>query len=381
VHILYFIDSLVPAGAERSLAALAPQYTARGVRLEVAFLHDRPGIHADLQRAGVQLYSIAGGGGRVGWLRRAERLVRRKRPDLVHTTLFEADLVGRVAGAVTRIPVVSSLVNVAYGDEQLTDPALRTWRVRAALLADATTARFVTRFHAISQHVAHTMGHRLHIPHQRIDVVPRGRDPRELGTRTSARRSRARAALGVESNEPLIVAAARQERQKGLDVLLQALPEVLGSDPKTKVVLAGRDGNQTPLLQSLLQQLDIGGSTRFLGTRSDVPDLLCAADVFVVPSRWEGLGSVILEAMALEAPIVASDLPPIREAIGDETAAWLVPVGKPHELAVAMSEVLGNRDEAGRRTEAAHDRFNEHFTISRVADQMLTVYGRALGGA
>jgi hypothetical protein len=115
LHVLYLIDSLVPGGAERSLVAMAPHLAAGGVRLEVATLHQRPGLQDELVGIGVPLHCLAGRGGRVRWAGRAARLITARRPDIVHTTLFEADLAGRVAATMCRTRVVSSLVNVAYG--------------------------------------------------------------------------------------------------------------------------------------------------------------------------------------------------------------------------------------------------------------------------
>ena len=378
LHVLYFIDSLVPAGAERSLVALAPHLAQRGVQLDVAYLHDRPGLQDDLERAGAQLFCLAGNWGRAGWLGRATRLISNRRPALVHTTLYEADLVGRVAGALTGRPIVSSLVNVAYGPEMLDDPNLRRWKVRTVQLADGATARLVRRFHAITEYVADVMAVRLRIPRDRIDVVPRGRDPRQLGSRTPQRRERARATLEVDEHALLLIAIARHERQKGLDILLESFPGVLSRFPTAQLVVLGRDGNQTPLLRSMLERLSLYDSVRLLGVRVDVVDLLCGADLFVFPSRWEGLGGAILEAMALEIPIVASDLPVIREVVGDDNAAWLAPVDRPDALADAVLAALADPDEAGRRGRTAGTRFRERYTIDAVADGMTAFYRRAL---
>jgi glycosyltransferase involved in cell wall biosynthesis len=101
--------------------------------------------------------------------------------------------------------------------------------------------------------------------------------------------------------------------------------------------------------------------------------------VFVVPSRWEGFGSVLLEAMALEAPIVASDLPAVREVVGDD-AALLVPPDRPDALAAAVTAVLADPDGAARRAARARERFLATFTIDRVADGMAGFYRRALAG-
>ncbi len=377
MRVLCLIDSLLPGGAEQSLVAMAPHLAAAGISLEVATLHDHPGLQGELTAGGVKLSSLAGRGGRAGWAARATRLARLRRPDLIHTTLFEADIAGRAAGLMTRIPVVTSLVNAAYGAEQRAAPGLPRAKLAAAHGLDAVTARSVTRFHALTTWVAVSMGHRLGISPGRIDVIPRGRDPHLLGRRTGERRVRVRTTLGVDEGTPLVLALARQEHQKGLDVLLDALPALLVERPGAVVAIGGRAGNQTALLQRKVAELGLATTVRFLGARRDVGDLLAGADVFVMPSRWEGLGSVLLEAMALEVPIVASDLPPVREVVADH--ARLVPPSRPAPLAAALAEVLADPDAGGARAAAARLRFLERFTIEQVTTQMAAFYRRALG--
>ena len=381
VRVLYLIDSLAMGGAERSLAALAPAYRERGVDLTVAYLHERPGVRADLEAAGATVRSLAGGGGLAGAVGRACRLVATGRPDLVHTTLFEADLVGRTAAWLTRVPAVSSLVNAAYGSEQARTPGLRWGKLRTAQAFDAITARRVVRFHAISEYVADAMADRLGVPRACIDVVPRGRDAASLGTRAPGRRDAARTALGLGPGTPMVLAAARHEHQKGLDVLLEAFPAVLERAPAARLVVAGRAGNQTPRLQRTAARLGLRSRVSFLGVRIDVPELLCAADVCVVPSRWEGLGSILLEAMALEAPIVASDLPAVREVVTDEVTGLLVPPDRPDALATAVVTTLADPAAAAARGRRARRRFLERYGIDHVADEMLDFYRRALAGA
>jgi len=373
-HVLYVIDSVVPGGAERSLAAMAPHLVARGVRLDVAYLKDRPGLQAELAAAGAELHCLDGSGGRAGWARRATRLARRRRPDLIHTTLFEGDIAGRVAAVATRTPVVTSLVNVNYGPEHYGDPALRRWRLAADQLADAASARSVRRFHAVAQTVADTLSRRLRLDPRRIDVIPRGRDLRTLGARSPARSAAARRALGVVDGERIVLAVARQEQAKGLDVLLHAM---VGVDPPARLVVAGREGNHTPLLLRLVDELGLRGRVTFLGERSDVADLLCAADLFVLPSRREGLPGSLLEAMALVTPAVASDLPQVREVV-DDTSAWLVAPEQPTALAETLTGALRDTEAAAAKASLAHRRFVEHFTIETCTDRMVTFYRIAL---
>jgi glycosyltransferase involved in cell wall biosynthesis len=116
---------------------------------------------------------------------------------------------------------------------------------------------------------------------------------------------------------------------------------------------------------------------RILGFRDDVADLLSAADVFTFPSRWEGLGSTLLEAMALEAPIVASDLPAVREVVSSGEARLVPPANAPL-LTAALAEVLDDPAAARRRAVAARERFLTEFTTERTAKAMVAFYERAV---
>lgn len=377
MHVLYLIDSLVPAGAERSLLAMAPEYARLGVRLDVAYLHERPGLQAALAATGARV-ELVPGQGRLDRLRHIRRLLKSRGPDLLHTTLFESDVLGRSAALRTGVPSVTSLVSDSYGPGHVGDPRLRPWKVRGAQLLDAATARQASRFHAITEHVAAVCSARLRIPRPRIDVIPRGRDPHALGARTEERRQMARARLGVDPGQPLLVAVARQEHQKGLDRLVDALLPVGAAHPDVRLVVAGREGNQSSQLRAQVARLGLESAVSFLGVRDDVPDLLCAADVFVLPSRWEGLGGVVLEAMALEAPIVASDLPAVREIVEDGVTASLVDATDTGALAGAVVAVLDDAAGAAARAAAARVRFLERYTVDQVAAAMVRFYQRAL---
>jgi glycosyltransferase involved in cell wall biosynthesis len=378
MRVLHVIESLARGGAERSLAAMAPHYLEKGVVLDVAYFFERQGFRNDLLRTGVSLFPLTSARGRLGRTRELRRLIRERSPDLVHTTLFEADIAGRVASALSGVPVVSSLVNVAYGPEQFRDPRLVWWKLRGAQIVDSITARRVVRFHAVSSHVADVMARRLRIRREQIEVIPRGRNQKELGARTEHRRTEARLRLGVSAETALILAVARHEHQKGLDILLEAMPAVIQQLPSARLVVAGRQGNQTVSLEDAIHRLALDSRVELLGARSDISSLLCAADVFAFPSRWEGLPGALLEAMALEVPIVASDLPSIREALGGGQAGRLVPSEQPEKVAEAIVDALNHRDETAKQVDSARRRFESHFTANRVARQMVDFYKRAL---
>ena len=378
MRVLCVIDSLLQGGAEASLAAVAPRLVDRGFDIEVAYLRPKLDLAPRFEEAGVPLTSLDGGGGQLGAVRRARALIAARRPALVHTTLYEADQVGRVAARLAGVPVVTSLVNVAYGEEQRLAFGGAAWKLRGAQAIDMATARLVRRFHAISEEVRTTMADRLRIPTRRIEVIPRGRDGAALGRRSDRRRAAARGRLGVESHHLLVLAVARQERQKGLDVLLAAWETTAATHPDARLVIAGRVGNETPALEAQVEAGALGGTVRFLGPREDVAELLAAADVFVLPSRWEGLGGVLLEAMAMEAPIVASDLPAVRELLTSGEHALLVQPEDPAALRRAISASLDDPVGPRTRAAAARERFEAHYDIAVVADRTADFYRRAL---
>ena len=393
MRILYLIPSLDGSGgAEQAVAALAGPLTERGVFLEVVTLAPGPAAAGDaesgsdladqVRAGGAEVSSLpaprSGWGSRVQMANSVRALVARRRPDLVHTTLFDADLVGRLGSRAARTPVVSSLVNVAYGPEQRANPALVAWKLEAARWADRLSALGVRRFHALSPHVAEVMGPRLGIPAARIDVIPRGRDAAALGQPTAARRARVRTALGVGPDEQLVVAAARHEFQKGLDVLVRAWPAIRRAHPQARLAIAGRRGNESARLEALAAAQVPEADLTWLGRRDDVGDLLVAADVFVVPSRWEGFGSILVEAMALGATVVATDVGPIPWVVGPGWARLVAP-DDPEGLARGVIEAL-EQDPAARdrRASRGRQRFAQTFGLDVVADATVEFYRRAL---
>ncbi len=372
----YVIPSLSgTGGAERSLAAMAPLWIDR-LDLTIVTLVDRQGLAGQLLDAGVRV-EVLPPGGRPQVVRHLGRLLSSERPDLVHTTLWEADVTARIAAAVARIPSSTSLVNTPYGPEMLASPTLRWWKVRGAQAADATTARLSVRFHALTEAVATVMRRRLAIPENRIDVIPRGRSEAALGAWSPERRDAARRNLGVGEG-PLVVAAARHEWQKGLDVFVDAAAQVAVHHPDTTFLIGGGDGSQTRSLTAQIAATGLGDRLRLIGERDDLPEVMCAADVFCVPSRWEGFASILAELMCLGVPTVASDIPPIREVTDASPFVRLVRPADADDLATGITEVLDDPTWRDRTSGAAVDRFEQRFRAEVVAERMAEFFEHAV---
>jgi glycosyltransferase involved in cell wall biosynthesis len=376
--VLHVIDSLEPAGAELSLLAMAPHLVSAGVDLHVVHFGTGPGLGPRFEEVGVPVVRLSEPRGRAGRTRALRRHIATTRPCLVHTTLFEADVSGRVAARAAGVPVVSSLVSTPYGPAQRAASGVARWKLEGARALETVTARLVRRFQAISHTVACEMADRLRIHPDRIEVIPRGRDPEALGRRDAARRTRVRAALGLGADVPMLLTAGRHEAQKALGVAVAAFAAVREDLPGARLVMAGREGSETATVHRAIRRHGVEDAVDVLGPRSDVADLLAAADVVVFPSRWEGLGGVLIEAMALEAPVVASDLPVVREVLVDDDGSeigWFAPVDDPAAFASACLEALSGDP---RRTARARQRFLRHYTSEAVALQLVGFYDRAL---
>jgi glycosyltransferase involved in cell wall biosynthesis len=379
VRLLYAIDSLDQGGAEQSLVDLAPHLANEGVDLTIAVL--RPGgmLETRARSAKANIVHVQPTERRRLRVERLQDVIEELRPELVHTTLFEADIAGRLAATRRSVPVVSSVVNLAYTTDHRRAPGLKPHRVVLAQAADVATARLVRRFHTNAASLVTPMSRRLLVPRRRFEVIPRGRDDEVLGTRTAKRRADTRFALELDDHVPVVLAAARHEHQKGLDVLLDATAVIRRTHPNVVVLLAGRDGNRTAALRYQATRLGLDANVRFLGARDDVPDLLVAADVFVLPSRWEGLPGAVIEAIALETPVVATDLPGVREVLGqDLLRGTVVPIGDGQALAKRITATIDDPEAAAVWTAAARSRFLRRFTTRRIAAEMVDFYARAL---
>lgn len=366
MRVLYVIDSLAGGGAETSLAAMAPHLRDRGVELVVLPLLDRPGVQQRLTTAGAEVRPAVGAT-RLRGVLAIRRAIAETRPDVVHTTLFEADVAGRTASRLARVPVVSTL---AAELPPSTGSGARRAKAAAARWLDRRTARWVGAFHAVSEAVARSVGPALSIPSDRITVVHRGRDAMALGERAPERRTEVRRRLSVADEAPLVVAAGRQEHDKGFDLLLAGWPAVLAVHPDAQLVIAGRRGGGSHELERLARETS---QVHLVGNRDDVPDLIAAGDVVVAPSRREGLPGTVIEAMMIGTPLVVSDIAPMIEVLGSDTPAEVV-TQAPRAVAEGVIRTLGDPETAAARAAIAQRHARATYSLGRAADGIAAIY-------
>ena len=372
VRVLHLIDSLGAGGAERSLAEMAPRLAAYGVEPEIAVFHQRDvGVTEDVLAAGVRIHHVAGRS-RPQRLWALRRLLAARRPDVLHTTLYEADVLGRIAGASLRIPMVTSLVNASYSSHRRADPRVRAWKLDAARRIDAFTARRLgAGFHAITHAVADAAVNDLGISRTQITVIPRGRSLERLGEPSPERRRKVRQRLGIDDSAFVVLNVGRREFQKGQDCLVQAAALLRDRACPVQLLIAGRDGSESTHLGRLTRELDLMDSVRFLGHVDDVPDLMAAADVFVFPSRFEGLGGAVLEALAMKVPIVATTIPALAEVLDNGHLGILVGVDDSEAIAAGIEAIRADPVSAEHRASAGREKkFLTYYALEAVCASM-----------
>lgn len=376
-RLLFVIDSLGPGGAERSLVELLSVMKDSDVVPMIVCLHPaNAGFEADARALGASVRVLARSN-RVGRLLQLRRTIREFGPDLIHTTLIESDITGRVAAVGAGVPVSTSLVNTSYDPVRLHDPNVSKWKLELTRRVDGWTARHLTTgFHAISHAVADAATADLGI--DSAQVIPRGRNLAPFEDPHAGSRSRVLRGLALDDNTEVLINVARQEFQKGQTYLLDALHLLERTRPNLRLIVAGREGNASITLQEKAARLELADRVLFLGHRSDVVDLLAASDLFAFPSLFEGLGGVLIEAMAAGLPVVASDIPALRETLTARGARF-VPPGAPVALADAIDQLL-NDPQQRRLMGHENRRRSQDFEIQRTTDRMMEFF-RTVSGA
>ncbi len=280
------------------------------------------------------------------------RELKRSAPDLVHLHTGRATWLGGIAAWSAGIPAITT--------------RRMDRRVSRGLRTKLVYGTFVRRAAAISPAVTRCLlegG----VDATRIRVIPSSVDP----SRIVVKRSRAdvRAELGAAAEDVVLVALGTLVERKGLDVLVDAMSRLAGKDVHPRLWIAGH-GDMRDALQRQIDSAGLSERVRLLGRREDVGDLLGAADVFVLPSRAEGLGVAALEAMGAGLPVIASRVGGLAEAVVDGRTGTLVPPGDAVALAEALARAVRDPDERSSMGRAGRERVASSF----LPDQMVEAY-------
>ncbi len=369
LRVLYVIDTLGIGGSERSILDIAS--TCPGITPFVCRLYPGNTIEPEFTKRDVPVHAFDIPD-KYGWptaIRRLRRLIRRIRPDVVHTTLFRSDVAGRIAARLEGVPVVSSFVNENYGDNHRRHLSrVGLLKNRGVQALDFATARLVDAFAANSGAMKAAHVEALRLPAERIEIIYRGRHPERFDVEPSAAR-RIVTDLGL-GDRRVITMVARLLRRKSQGDLIEA---VRGLDRDDVTLLIVGDGPDRPHVEGLAAGAP---NVKLLGPRQDVPAILAASHVFVSTSEYEGHPGAVVEAMLAGKAVVLSDIDVHTETVDDGRTGRIFRLHDVAGLRAVLQELLDDPARARALGVAAREEARRRFDIARIAQQHLELYQR-----
>ena len=363
------IDSLGPGGAEQLMPTILKNLQKAGFNIRVCALQIRAGnpIASELQRLGLPVDLIP-----IRNLRQPLNLIhilrylRLHRPQLLHTQLEFADTLGTLAAKILGIPSVSTVHTLDVFPEKKS--AWGRMKLRWFLLG-----RFCDRVIAVSEK---TRRHYLQaggLPHDKVITLYNGVDISRFKKMDETQTVKLRKELQLPLSSQIIMTVAVLREPKGIQFMIRALPAILEQCPDVHYLIVG-DGVHRAVLSELVAGLAIENHVTFAGHRTDIPDLLACCDVFVLPTLKDALPTVLIEALAAEKPIIASNVGGVPEIIENGVNGLLVAPGEPSKLVEACLRLLKDNELSGQIILAGSETVRQRFNIDTQIEQLSRMY-------
>jgi glycosyltransferase involved in cell wall biosynthesis len=366
MRIAYLLTSLGIGGAERQVISLAERMAARGHSVKLVVLlplqneewpTDLSVVHLDMRKSPL---------GVIPALLCGRSVLRDFQPDVVHSHTFPANMAARALRLLGPTTTVLSTIHNVYEGGPLRTIAYRL----SDHLCLYTTA--------VSEAVARRSIDSGAVLQRKCSVVTNGIDTEEFAPDPD-RRAEFRAQM-LANDDFIWLAAGRIVPAKDYPNLLRAFAHTISACPQTQLWIAGEATyparNQ---LQALIHKHGLTDRVELLGLRRDMPALLDAADAFVLASAWEGMPLALGEAMAMEKPVVSTEVGGVCEFVGG--AGTLVPAKDSSALAAAMLSVMRQPPDARQaQGRAARERIEKNFSMDSKADEWETLYSSILPG-
>ncbi|OGL74268.1 hypothetical protein A3E39_01455 [Candidatus Uhrbacteria bacterium RIFCSPHIGHO2_12_FULL_60_25] len=363
--VTHVIPTLARGGAERIVIELCARLPARGFRTHLLVLYEHGDLWRELRERNIRFTQVGGSFDmrRFDLYRRLSRRIYaepERRPAIVHSHLYGPDVWTAVArsfhsaghvisGRCASEPAFLSTLHNVDRDDTSFQRAARRWALRRM-------DRVITVSKDVQRYAVEDLG----VKPDRVTHIDGIIFPSNIPRGTRPFR-----------DVPQFLMVARLEQQKGHETVLQALALV---PPPWELRIAGT-GSLERDLKEQTERLGIASRVRFLGEIDTVPDELERADLFLFPSRWEGMGLAALEAMAAGVPVLASDLPPLRDVV---PSASRLPPDAPAEWRAAITKVLADSNAAVRLAQDSAQAVTRRFDVERVTSEYAKIYRELL---
>tara|TARA_R110002073_G_scaffold293075_1_gene458536 strand:+ start:93733 stop:94863 length:1131 start_codon:yes stop_codon:yes gene_type:complete len=350
--VVHIIDRLPPDGAERLLCELL-RYRSDDFRYQVLCLVEGGEFESVIRAMGVPIHILGKKPG-VDFLMlfRLWCWLRRERPTIVHTHLFTADTWGRIAAKLARVPGIFSTVH-----------SVNAWQGSVHRRVDRALAHITTRLIACTQQVAEKL---VRVDSIAVDKVVTLTNAVDLERFQNVAPINIQTEFSIPANVPVMAVLGRLEPVKGQGYLLNCLRQLRDNHVKVCCLFIG-DGPDKEALHSQVNALQLSDDVFFAGFRRDVPQLLAAIDVLVIPSQWEGLPMALLEAMALARVVVAHDVGGIGDVLRDGLDGLVVPSKDSAALTEALKTVLMDPEMRHAMGTSARKRVEEKYSAKELS--------------
>lgn len=292
---------------------------------------------------------------------RFKKVIREFEPDILVTYLIHADLFGRIFGRIFGMRKIVCSVRVK----------LVQWKYLPLLILDGLTSFFVDHYHFNSQTVANMYLKYFFLAKEKVTVIPNGLEIEKY--QVSIDRIAKCKELEIPIDVSIIGCVGRLEKQKGQKYLLEAFALFLEENERVFLILIG-DGSDKEQLEVLSRKLKIENSTKFLGNRSDIPEILHVINIFILPSLYEGMSNALMEAMATGLSIIATDIPENKELLGSEENGIFVPPYNVFALAKKMSFILRNKTYAKKIGVSAKKEAMKRFSLDTIIYNFVSLF-------
>lgn len=361
IRVLHVISGLTTGGAERLVVSAVTGLPAPEFEHAVCCLALRGRLADDAERAGAPVWCIGAFPGirhpLAFW--RLVRVIRSFKPRIVHTHLQSANLYGRLAARIARVPVIVATEHNVY-----------TTKARRYVAAERWLARRTQALVAVSAEVRRLLAAQLRLAPESIHLIHNGVPLRAPAPdRVAAYRRR----LSRDADDFVVGCVASLTPKKGHEFLLRAVALLNGRGRRCTLALAG-DGPQRAALASLVAELPLTDRVIFLDDVPDVASLLAAVDAFVLPSIVEGLPLALLEAMLAGTAVVATRVGGVPEAVTDGVNGLLVDPRSPAQLADAIERLMASAPLRATLGANARATVQRGFTESRYVDTLAALY-------
>ncbi len=372
VPIIYCIGTLGIGGAERHLVQVVGRLN-RSLWIPHVFAISEGGpLEEELRALGVQVQIFNYEGIRVrrflpGTLRplwELQRAIVAVKPAIVHSYLYWANVVGSLAASAAGVPVVIS-ARRGLGEDKEKQWYYQPLENLVNRFADAITVNSQGVLHDVYKRERHVDG-KLYLIYNGVEWDQFARPVRNPAV---LKRN-----LGIPPNAVVVGCVANLILYKGHHDLLEAAAKVLRVIPTLYLVMVGRDGGALESLRDHARALGIADRIRWLGTRTDIADLLHTFDVQVLPSHQEGFSNVILEGMSAARPLVVTDVGGNAEAVVDGQTGLIVPPRQPERLAGAILELLQDSERAISMGRNGQERVRSTFSMAAMMNGLEELY-------